>query len=114
MKRGYFVPGLFFILLQACFLFAQQFPDTLWIPVTFYDFHADGSNPEFEPDHNGSLEQGMVADTLSVDRKPVLGQVPFFNYYVDKWFRPWVPGDFTIPEYTDREGTLGSVLTVDS
>ena len=92
---------------------SQQYPDTLWIQVTFYDFHADGTNPEFEPNHNGGLKQGMVADTLSADRKPVLGPKPFFNYYVDKWFRPWTPGDSTVPVYTDRNGTLGSITTLD-
>ena len=112
MKRGHFIPVLLFILLQACLIFAQQFPDTLWIKVTFYDFHADGSNPEFEPDHNGGLTIGMVADTLTADRKPVLGANPFFNYYIDKWFRPYTPGDNTIPDYTDRSGTYGGLLTL--
>jgi len=26
----------------------NPYPDTLWFPVIFYDFHSDGSNPEFE------------------------------------------------------------------
>ena len=111
MKR--FTLFFFPILLMMSSAFSQQYPDTMWIQVTFYDFHADGSNPEFEPNHNGGLKQGMVADTLSADRKPVLGPKPFFNYYVDKWFRPWTPGDSTVPVYTDRNGTLGSITTLD-
>jgi fibro-slime domain-containing protein len=111
MKR--FTLFFFPILLMMSSALSQQYPDTLWIQVTFYDFHADGTNPEFEPNHNGGLKQGMVADTLSADRKPVLGPKPFFNYYVDKWFRPWTPGDSTVPVYTDRNGTLGSITTLD-
>ena len=79
----------------------QQLPDTLWVPVTYYDFHADKSNPEFEvsPD-NTPIHRGMVADTLDSERKPFLGPAPYFNAYIAKWFRPWVAGDFTIPHYT--------------
>ncbi|MBD3346929.1 MAG: fibro-slime domain-containing protein [Chitinivibrionales bacterium] len=91
---------------------AQQFPDTIWVPVTFYDFHADGSNPEFNPDHDGGLYTNMVADTLGSDRNPVLGSDPFFNYYIHKWYRPWEPGDYTKPVYTDKNGTFGGIDTV--
>ena len=49
---------------------AQQYPDTIWIPVTFYDFHSDKSNPEFEQPHLGGVHLGMVADTLDSSRKP--------------------------------------------
>lgn len=94
-------------------LYAQKYPDTLKIPVTFYDFHADGSNPEFEPEHNGGLHKGMIEDTLDANRKPVVGKKPFFNHYIHKWFVPWTPGDFTIPVYTNREGKFGGIDTVD-
>jgi len=100
---------LTFFFLQKSF--AQQFPDTIWIPVTFYDFHSDESNPEFEVDHVGSLHVGMVADTLNVNKKPVLGSRPFFNYYIHKWFEPWQAGDFTIPEYSDRNGVNHEIVT---
>ncbi|MBD3343739.1 MAG: fibro-slime domain-containing protein [Chitinivibrionales bacterium] len=92
---------------------AQQFPDTIWVQVTFYDFHADGSNPEFNPDHWGGLYTRMVADTLDADSKPVLGADPFFNYYIHKWFRPWQPGDYTAPIYTDWGGAFGGIDTLD-
>jgi fibro-slime domain-containing protein len=91
---------------------AQTFPPVINMPVTFYDFHADKSNPEFEPDHNGGLYPGMVQDTLDKDRKPVLGPSPFFNYYIAKWFRPWQAGDFTIPTYTNTAGAFGGIKTV--
>ncbi len=93
--------------------FAQQFPDTIWIPVTFYDFHSDLSNPEFEVNHQGGLHRGMVADTLNSNKKPVLGSKPFFNYYIHKWFEPWKAGDFVIPQYADQQGVEYEVLKVD-
>ena len=98
----------FLVTISILFLFfvsigAQEYRDTLWVKVTFYDFHADGSNPEFNPDDLGKLAIGMVADTLR-DLKPILGKDPYFNYKVDKWFRPWSPGDFTIPVYSDSFG----------
>jgi fibro-slime domain-containing protein len=92
---------------------AQDYPDTLWIKVTFYDFHADGSNPEFEP-ANFRVGQypGMVADTLSTDKKPLLGSSPFFNYNIDKWFRPWQEGNFEIPVYSNQTGSNPTTSTV--
>ena len=38
------------IILAFSFIYAQQddYKDTIWVKVTFYDFHSDGSNPEFE------------------------------------------------------------------
>ncbi|MCX7726819.1 MAG: fibro-slime domain-containing protein, partial [Chitinispirillaceae bacterium] len=71
--------------------------------MTFYDFHADSSNPEFEITPADSIARrvvrGMVADTLDRDRKPVLGRNPYFNRRIDRWFRRWVPGDSIIYNY---------------
>ncbi len=41
------------------------YPPTLKIPVTFYDFHADGSNPEFDINSGSGagIHPGMVAET---------------------------------------------------
>ena len=84
---------------------AQTYPATLKVPVTFYDFHSNRTNPEFETPTPGGRRIGMVADTLDAQRKPIVGPTPYYNCYVDKWFRPWTAGDFTIPNYT----TPGSV-----
>ncbi len=91
---------------------AQAYPDTLWIPVTFYDFHPDGSNPEFEPDpHDGDVYTGMVAPTLDAENKPRLGSAMFFNRYIHKWYRPWTPGDFSKPVYTNSgNGQLVEII----
>ncbi|MFW6244777.1 MAG: hypothetical protein ACOC36_02715, partial [Fibrobacterota bacterium] len=108
----------FYLMVMVCIsgALAQTdtgYADTMWAPVTFYDFHADGSNPEFNPDNRSGLYTGMVADTLNSQRKPVLGRQPFFNLYIDKWFTPWVPGDSSVPEYTDRLGADATVATAD-
>ena len=101
MQKNLMLPLVLFLALQ---LRAQQYPDTIWIPVTFYDFHSDKSNPEFEQPNDGAVHLGMVANTLDADRKPVLGPTPYRNYYIAKWFRPWQAGDFTIPSYTVVSG----------
>ncbi|MBN1308533.1 MAG: fibro-slime domain-containing protein [Chitinispirillaceae bacterium] len=80
-----------------------KFPETIYIPVTFYDFHSDSSNPEFEITPSGNpIKYGMVADSLDSERKPTLGNSPYFNRRIDRWFRPWVPGDFIIYNYIDE------------
>lgn len=69
-----------------------QYPDTLWVPVTYYDYHADGSNPDFEPPFadplTGHFSTGMVQDTLSTDRKPLLLGDSVFNDHLEEWYRP--------------------------
>jgi fibro-slime domain-containing protein len=88
---------------------AQTYPATIKIPITYYDFHSDGSNPEFEKAPTGAPTRlGMVADTLDAQRKPVLGITPYFDCQIAKWFRPWTPGDFTIPNYTNPAATICS------
>ncbi len=98
-----------FLAVVSCIVFLStyfawpQYPDTLRVPVTFYDFHSDGSNPEFEinPGSSAGRHIGMVADTLDAQRKPFLGPTPYYNCQIAKWFRPWTSGDFTIPNYTN-------------
>jgi fibro-slime domain-containing protein len=86
---------------------SQLLPSTLKIPVTFYDFHSDGSNPEFEVDPGWSvgLHRGMVSDTLDSQNKPIVGHNPYYNCQIAKWFRPWTSGSFTIPNYTNPATT---------
>lgn len=109
IMRKFFVAavmGLFFLKLPIS---AQLYPDTLWVPVTFYDFHSDGSNPEFECDHQGDLHTNMVARTLGSDSKPVKGSTPYLNHYIKYWYRDWNSsqggkGDYTIPDYRKLSG----------
>jgi len=70
--------------------YAQQPPaQTIAVPVTFYDFHSDRTNPEFEQPHSGALRRGMVANTLDKDHKPVVGSSPYLNQGIRFWFRDW-------------------------
>ncbi|HMD69085.1 MAG TPA: fibro-slime domain-containing protein, partial [Chitinivibrionales bacterium] len=80
---------------------AQTYPQTMQIPVTFFDYHSDGSCPDFNPgtDPGGSRGQnlpflGLVANTLDADGLPVRGDSMLFSYYVNKWFRPWPQSNY--------------------
>jgi fibro-slime domain-containing protein len=80
---------------------SSVYPDSIKIPVIFYDFHSDLSNPEFEnvPVNINGIWKGMVQEILDAQRKPVLGEHPYFNLDMAKWFRPWVRGDSLVPHY---------------
>ena len=96
---------------------AQNYPDTIWIPVTYYDFHSDQSNPEFECDHQGGVRTGMVGTTLDTDKKIVAGSNPqnYLNNYIKYWYRDWNDGaknDFTIPTYTQTGGSAPFNATI--
>ena len=94
-----FLVGVIISLVNALPCFAQNYPATLKVPVTFYDFHSNGSNPEFERPHVPGVHLNMVALTLDNEKKPQLGTVPYLDYGIAKWYRPWVAGDFQIPNY---------------
>lgn len=104
--------------ISLCFTnsFSQTgFPDTLWVPVTFYDFHSNGTNPEFEQNIFNGRRTGMVQRTLDAERKPVSPTITDSinrSAYLKYWFRPWkdaftndlsrAEGDFTVPSYADN------------
>ncbi|MBD3242564.1 MAG: fibro-slime domain-containing protein, partial [Chitinivibrionales bacterium] len=81
-------------MLAFLFLFVQRIDaayiltDTLMQQVIFYDFHADGSNPNFEPSGGCGNTKGMVQDTLDADRKPVLKADVCYNDRIAEWWRP--------------------------
>jgi len=68
-----------------------QLPDK-YIPVVFYDFHSDRSNPEFEQPHDGGHRPGMVQLTLDEDGKPQAvarkaGEISYLEQGIRFWFR---------------------------
>jgi hypothetical protein len=75
---------LFYAIILSVGCLGQTYPDVIWVPVTFYDFHSDRFNLEFEQRHQGMLRTGMVDSTLGADEKPTLGPSPYLNYYVDQ------------------------------
>lgn len=93
-------------------------PDSQWVKVLYYDFNARASagNPEFQPKgvtwRVFEVAAGMVKPRLSTyDRtnadffgldsipKPERGPLVKHSCRLDKWFRPWAPGDFMVPAY---------------
>lgn len=85
------------VLAGALSTMAQQaLPDTIWVRVIFYDYKADGSNPNFEPTgysdpSNGDtgLRYNMVLTTLGPDLKPVWSGINSrYNERLNEWFRP--------------------------
>lgn len=70
-----------------------NWPDTFWVPVTVYDYHADGSNPNFEPSGFSESYAGrrynMIHQYLDADRKPIWSGINFtFNDLINEWWRP--------------------------
>ena len=67
------VAGCMILLLSIAQSWAQNggYPDTLWVPVTFYDYHA--STPSLNDFERcmGQNEKGMVLTYLDADRKPI-------------------------------------------
>lgn len=89
--------------------FAQIFPETLWVPVTYFDFHSNKSNPEFECPNDSKLHKNMIMDTLDKDGLPVVNpDGAYINHYIKYWYRDWkdsARGDYTRPLYTVLSGT---------
>ena len=86
-----------------------QYPETLWVPVTYFDFHSNKSNPEFECPNDGKLHKNMIMDTLDKDGLPIVNpDGAYINHYIKYWYRPWkttVEGrDSTAPRYTVLSG----------
>ena len=76
--------SLFVTLLSTTTLLAQtviveELPDSIKIPVTFFDFHSDKSNPEFECDHMSGKHENMADSTLPEDKIPRLGRSPILT-----------------------------------
>jgi fibro-slime domain-containing protein len=109
----------------AAFLFANVvkaqsvYPTTVLFPVTYYDFHSDGSNPDFNPGpSSAAVFPGMVQPVLDANGLPA-GAASFqFSWGIGKWFRPWKQSllgqgsDFDRPAYANGGATLLAVNTV--
>lgn len=108
----------------------ETFPDTIYIPVTFYDFHPNRTN-DFQMCQNpggapvtannpyGSREAlGMVENRISPDRKPVMASdackspVDLFPCAcnLNKWFRPSGVGNSTV-EFKAFDTTINNLHT---
>lgn len=72
-----------------------QYPDSMYLPVIFYDYKADGSNPAFNKQQCNKPTKGAVRGKLGPDRKPVFntswntGSIPLVcNSTIGDWFWP--------------------------
>ncbi len=95
---------------------ANSVPDSVYMHVIYYDFHADGSNPEFQRYFSSGSSWGTKTGMVRTDKlkytlvnanyfgrdsigKPMLGANPQYNCGVDKWFSPWQSGWFKTYNY---------------
>lgn len=95
---------------------ARDFDETMWVKVTYFDFHADTTNPEFEAPLVPSFsisDTGMVGHKLDEDGLPVVGNKPFMNKYIKYWYREWknsAKGDYNKPVYQLSGNNRGSYI----
>jgi fibro-slime domain-containing protein len=97
------------------------FPDEKMVPVTYYDFHSDRTNPEFEQPFISDLRKGMVQNKL-VNGVPATSSNVMnrmLNYYVAWWFQPSdtfshvkIPIYTTTIEYKDANDQVGDNLDI--
>lgn len=102
--------GLLFALIGSTSLLADavlkpELPDSIPIPVTFFDFHSDGSNPEFQAPHTSGTYLNMASRRLTPNGVPDTGSAPYLNYYFKYWYTDWNSpnggkGDKTMPDYS--------------
>jgi fibro-slime domain-containing protein len=91
------------LLFIAAASYAQSYPALIMVPVTFYDYHSDGSNPDFNPVvANAVAIPGMVAATLDASGNIQAGPRIFFSNGITKWFRPWRQGTDNIKPFYNR------------
>ncbi|MDD5675948.1 MAG: hypothetical protein PHC61_17390, partial [Chitinivibrionales bacterium] len=99
-------------------IFAQNYPDSFYVHVTYYDYHTNPSigvgllNTNFEMGSCGGAIAilGMVQETLALDHKPLLQTLaPGFcnNSSLNYWFRPsgaCAPSDFCAVKFDPFSG----------
>jgi fibro-slime domain-containing protein len=97
MRRISLTGGILLSIVLAANAFITEYPDTLWIPVIFYDYWVDdsGTNPDFQSVTSAQRINGMVATTLDTQKKPVPTTIacpsPDPGYpracHLSEWFR---------------------------
>ncbi len=91
-----------FLLYASARVGAQIYPATLQVPIDIFDYHSDGSCPDFNPGAgvpNVWLTH-LVQDTLDQDGLPVRGTAFLYSWELGKWWRQWRQGnDYERPVY---------------
>ena len=110
-SHKFFLIGLFLPLLIIGFVSFTTHADTIpyyKLAVTYYDFHDDGSCPEFEQynkwfkigKHHTVFSRNMIMPVLDADKKPIANPNDTLGWLyldmvarIDRWYRPWKAGD---------------------
>ena len=96
------------------------YPPTVNVAVTYFDYHSDGSCPDFNSGTNpGIVLPGMVQANLDAAGLPVANpNVTLYSWGIGKWFRPWSQqkleaygNDFQRPAYANGGRTVAAVNT---
>lgn len=128
-RRPHCLTLLLSALAILCGELRAQYPETIWVPVVYYDFHSDLSNPEFQMDTDKGLVGGMVlGDSVVWDDSRAgyfgLDSIPkpvpnpdtvLFSAFLDCWYRAWEEGgegDYRVPNYVPWKGVLAEPPTV--
>lgn len=94
-----------FALLGSILASAQtNYPQFLRVPVTFFDYHSDGSCPDFNPGRKhtgGGSYLDLVQTQLGTNGLPARSGGCYFSYMVSSWYRQWQPST-SIPVYTSE------------
>ena len=107
LRRSAIAPVAAGVLLFASLSSGQDvYPATIRVAVTYFDYHSDGSNPDFNSGTNpGTVLPGMVKPTLDNTGLPVGTTTYLYSWGIGKWFRPWKQSllgqgsDFLRPSY---------------
>lgn len=88
------------ILLCTLSIYAA-FPDSIEVEVTFFDFHSDGSNPDFNPGADADkTTTGLVKKTLNSSGNPESTEKCYYSYDINRWFTDNSSKKYkTIPHY---------------
>jgi len=92
MRKNVLKPATMCI--AMAFSICAQYPEMVSVPVTYYDYRVDGSNPDFNPHVDWVVMSprvitGMTDSVLSEAYLPVRGSACRFSFGIERWFRPW-------------------------
>lgn len=113
MSKSYCV-YLLFLFVSLTSVFGAEFPEKLTIDVTYYDYHSDGSNPDFNPGvANDIIIEGLVELNLNSDGNPVSStEKMFFSENISRWYEPWEDKGY-VPEYHYFYGDSAQLVPTD-
>lgn len=101
--------------LICTFALHAAYPDSIEVAVTFFDFHSDGSNPDFNPGADSdNITRNLVKKQLSPEGLPQSTNKHLYSYDISRWFRANKTGKYnTVPHYT-WQGNLDWVDTLNN